>query len=95
MTFARRPSGGEQFEIGRGYSGFLEGFECEMRAVDQSHYHDYLGWCRWLYRGNSFKAVQLVYPDTKGVWPWESRASARFRRWQLLLDRPAVPNQRN
>jgi len=94
-TYNNRVRDGKQFEIGRTYPGFVGGFECEIRAVDPSHYHDYLGWCRWLYRGNNFKAVQLVYPDTKGVWPWEAGASVWFRQWQPLLDKPAARNERN
>ena len=71
------------------YNGFIEGFGCEMRAVDQSYYKEYLGWCRWLYGGNNFKAFQLVYPSTEGIWPWEAAASEWFRARQPLLDQPA------
>src|SRR5262245_10111801 len=63
-NYNNRVRAGERFEIGRAYPDFVGGFECEIRAVHESHFHGYLGWCRWLYRGNDFKAVQLVYPDT-------------------------------
>jgi hypothetical protein len=84
-----RVRSGEVFKPGRACEGFIEGFGCEMRVVDTSHYKDYLGWCRWLYRGNDFKVFQLIYPNTDGVWPWEPDASEWFRARQPLLDRPA------
>lgn len=89
--YNRRVRSGERFEDGQFAGGFLEGFDCLFREVDRAHYRDYLGWARWLYRGNDFPTLQLVYPTTSGVWPWQPEASEWFRRWQTLLVPP--PNQ--
>jgi hypothetical protein len=88
-SYNKRIRTGERFEHGRGYSDFVGGFDCQMRPVDSSHYRDYLGWCRWFYKGDNFRVMQLVYPTTSGIWPWEPQASEWFRKWQPLLDKLA------
>ena len=87
--YNRRVRAGERFEIGQSYSGFIGGFDCRIGRVDKSHYHNYLGWCRWLYKGNDFQILQLIYPTTSGTWPWDVAAPESFRVWQPLLDKTA------
>jgi hypothetical protein len=88
-----RVRAGERFKIGACYSGFIEGFECQVRAVDPSRFKEYMGWCLWFYKGPNFHAIQLVYPTTTGIWPWEPKASESFRAWQPLLDTPCVEDE--
>lgn len=76
---------GEAFEDGKFYSDFLEGFEVKMIDVDPKHYKEYLGWGLWLYKGDTFKVLQLVYPDSSGAWPWDESVSDSFKKWQPLL----------
>ncbi|HEY3306051.1 MAG TPA: DUF4262 domain-containing protein [Candidatus Binatia bacterium] len=76
---------GESFETDRLYPGFLEGFEVLFVPVGSEHYPEYLGWNRWLYGGDQFKTLQVVYPTTDGIWPWNERASKWFRNRQRLL----------
>lgn len=78
----------ESFMPGTLYAGFLEGFDVQFAPVERSHYRDYLGWARWLYRGDEFPALQLIYPSTSGAWPWDSEASEDFRARQPLLGAP-------
>jgi hypothetical protein len=92
--YNRRVRAGEKFAIGSFYHGFVEGFECQIRTVDQAYFKEYMGWCLWLYQGPNFQAIQLVYPTTSGIWPWELEASESFRAWQPLLDTPLAPNSR-
>jgi hypothetical protein len=92
-SYNRRVRGGEVFENLGVYNDFIEGFGCQMRVMDQCFYKNYLGWCRWMYGGNNFKVLQLVYPTTEGIWPWEPRASEWFRTRQPLLDQPAPIDQ--
>jgi len=87
--YNRRVRSGERFGDGQFAGGFLEGFDCVFREVDRAHYRDYLGWARWLYRSNEFPTLQLVYPTTSGVWPWQPEASEWFRKWQTMLAPPA------
>jgi len=83
-----RVRAGNRFSAGQRVDGFLEGFECEFRGVDPSHYRDYFGWNLWLYGGTGFEIVQLVFPDTSGYWPWNSEASEYFQKRQPLLEIP-------
>jgi hypothetical protein len=76
---------GERFAPGQRYSGFLEGFDVQFLLADRAHYEEYFGWNRWLYDGNEFDVLQMVYPSTDGVWPWGAGASAWFRARQQLL----------
>ena len=84
--YNRRVRAGEQFSPGQFASGFVEGFDCQFREVHRSHYHEYFGWDIWLYGGNEFRVLQLVYPTTDGVWPWDTEASKWFVAWQPVLD---------
>jgi len=87
--YNRRVKAGEAFEPYERYAGFIEGFECEVRPVHRSHFNEYFGHCLWLYNGPNFHVVQLVWPNTSGVWPWQDAASEWFKSWQPLLDLPA------
>jgi hypothetical protein len=83
--YNRRTRAGDVIAPGCAYDGFLDGFSTQFVAVAVEHFAEYLGWNRWLYGGNDFSVLQLVYPTTDGVWPWDQAASASFRRWQPLL----------
>ena len=69
-------------------SGFFEGFECEIRSVHASHFEDYFGQDLRFYDGPHFRMLQIVYPNTAGIWPWDTEADAWFRAREPLLDRP-------
>lgn len=76
---------GEIFEVGKYYSGFLEGFDICIGAVPLSVYDDYLGQDIDFYGGRDFQAVQVIYPTTEGVWPWTNDAPESFLQWQPVL----------
>lgn len=63
---------------------------CQIGAVHISHYQELFGWSRWYYQGNNFEALQLIYPDTSGNWPWEANASQWFKKWQRDLSKPML-----
>ncbi|MFN7972993.1 MAG: DUF4262 domain-containing protein [Acidobacteriota bacterium] len=88
-----RVRAGERFEPGQRASGFLGGFDVEFRRVDRSHYREHLGWALWLHQGIDFETLQLVYPNTSGVWPWEAESDDWFRARQPLLDTPRTPGE--
>jgi hypothetical protein len=90
--YNRRVRGGELFEAGQTVSGFLQGFDCQLRSVDPSHYREYFGWNLRFYNGARFRVLQLVYPTVEGIWPWDADATEWFRRRQPLLDVPATGN---
>jgi hypothetical protein len=86
--YNRRIRAGEPVAAGQKYSGFIEGFDVLAERVHTSNYHEYLGYNLWLYQGPDFEVLQLVYPNTSGVWPWEDSANEWFRNWQPMLSRP-------
>jgi hypothetical protein len=89
--YNRRVRQGQPCEPGVRYSGFIEGFEVEVVKVDHSFYKEYFGYNIWLYQGQQFEVVQIVYPNTSGVWPWEPTADEWFRNRQPILNQAGVP----
>lgn len=87
--YHRRVKAGEEFVPGKFYSDFIEGFDCQVRDVHPSHYEEYFGFNLWFYKGRAFKVIQLVWPTTKGNWPWDPEASEWYLSQQPLLDMPA------
>jgi hypothetical protein len=55
--YNRRIRIGERFAPGKLYTGFLEHFDIQFVVADRSHYEEYFGWNRWLYRGNGFEVL--------------------------------------
>ena len=66
-----------------------EGFACSFVPIIVDHYRHYLGYCIWFYRTlkQPFPAIQLVWPDTEGRFPWENGYDEQFFKLQRLLDR--------
>jgi hypothetical protein len=79
--YNNRAKAGEKFLPNKYYSGFLDNFDVTFRKVEKQHYPEYLGWARWLYKGDDFKVFQLIYPSTSGVWPWDHEAPNDFTRF--------------
>ncbi|TGQ17282.1 MULTISPECIES: DUF4262 domain-containing protein [unclassified Mesorhizobium] len=87
--YCRRVRDGERFRVGERASGFLGGgFDCQFGAVHPDHYPEYFGWDIWFYDGPDFRIMQLIFPTTSGVWPWDAEADEWFRKRQPLLDAP-------
>lgn len=80
--YNNRVKAGEVFENDQYYSGFIEDFEVAFKEVEQHHYPEYFGWASWLYSGNAFKALQLIYPSSSGIWPWDTEAPEDFK-WYI------------
>jgi hypothetical protein len=76
---------GERFNAGAFYPDFLEGFDVTFEQVDRRHYREHFGANLRLYDGDGFEVLQLVYPTTSGVWPWDPGAPESFQAWQPLL----------
>ena|SRR3989338_5184296 len=83
--YNRRVREGEQFVTGKKYDGFLEGFEVFFEPVNECHYKEYFGYNIWLYGGHDFKVLQVVWPSTTGIWPWQEEASEWLRNNQPML----------
>jgi hypothetical protein len=72
--YNNRIRGGETFQPDTFYSGFLEGFDVTFKEVEKKHYREHFGWGIWLYKSTDFRVLQLIYPSTRGVWPWDEAA---------------------
>ncbi len=65
-----------------------DGFACSVIPIAIEHYQEYLGYCIWFYRSleQPFPALQLIWPDKQGRFPWEGNYDQSFFRFQKLLD---------
>ncbi|MEG4191112.1 DUF4262 domain-containing protein [Microcoleus sp. Pol17_C1] len=83
--YSRRAKAGEEFAPGVLYLGFLEGFAVQFGHVSRDHRSEYMRSATWLHGTPDFSALQLIYPNTSGVWPWDDDADDWFRANQPLL----------
>ncbi len=81
----RRIREGHRYTLGVRYSDLLKDYDCEFRVVDPTRYDGFLNYALHYYRGSSFPALQLIWPDTHGNFPWDSDFEERFRADQPLL----------
>jgi hypothetical protein len=68
--------------------GLLGDYAAAAREVDLGRLHE-LAFAADLYRGVIYRAVQLVWPDRQGNFPWDRAASEHYRQGQPLLFTPA------
>ena len=54
------------------------GFECLIGEASFEKVSDYMHWARWLYKGQPFRAYQIIWPSTTGLFPWEPGAADWF-----------------
>jgi hypothetical protein len=83
---------GRRFEVGPTYDEILEGYECCFRSVHRSQYDDHFGQAIRFHEGYEFPVLQCVYPDRKGLFPWEKGCTPEFVAMQTLLDRERPPS---
>jgi hypothetical protein len=65
---------------GTAATDILAGYVCFFKTVKRDSYGDWFAADRWFYAGADFPAVQLLWPNTSNVYPWESEADD-FLRW--------------
>ena len=87
--YKNRIRSGDSFIPGTFYDGFLESFDVTFIEVAKEYYQEYFGWGLWYNNGDSFKMLQLVYPSTSGVWPWDKDVAESFLLFQPLLKEQA------
>ncbi|KPJ91599.1 MAG: hypothetical protein AMJ53_11280 [Gammaproteobacteria bacterium SG8_11] len=89
--YNKRVKSGEEFVPNSSYGGFLEGFDVVFKKMDKKFYKNYLGWGLWFYKGDAFEMLQMVFPTTSGIWPWEEDAPEDFLWFQPLLTSDSEP----
>lgn len=83
--YNQRLQNGASFKAGVFYDSFLEGVDVILGEVEKRHYAEYFGWNRWLYKGDDFKVLQMIWPSKSGHWPWDADAHEDYRWYQPLL----------
>jgi hypothetical protein len=77
------------------YGDIADGLEVVFLPVALPAYNEYLGYANWFYADlpAPYPALQMVWPDPNGVFPWQPGYDARFRRAQPLLgEAPEAPS---
>jgi len=80
---------GAQYKVGTVYSEFFTNGNAQLLAVDERNIRDYFGYAVWFNKGQEFPAMQLVWTDRDGKYPWEEGYGEEFKYRQPLLDRNA------
>lgn len=76
-------------EIGRNYHDIVEKYPVQFLTVDKRNIPDYFGQTISYYQTVDFPALQLIWPDDKGIFPYESDFREDLIYLQPLLDRNA------
>jgi hypothetical protein len=90
---AARARAGERFQAGDMLDDLLDGFQVTLRPVSRKHVGAHFRWALWYYEHQPSPTLQLVFPSTSGVWPWDPEASEFLRTQQPLLETAPLPNR--
>lgn len=86
---ADKVKAGETILTQKRYADFFEKGEAEFIGVDKRNLADYFGYAIDFYGSKDFPALQLVWTDRNGKFPWEKDFEEVFEFKQPLLDRNA------
>jgi hypothetical protein len=79
---------GERFEDGDVVDGVVSGRAVAFRRVVLRHYPPYLGYAVWYHGGPRFPALQAIWSDGVGHFPWERWFPRELRDLQPVLCEP-------
>jgi hypothetical protein len=82
---------GARFVVGQQTHLFFEDRVCTFRMVPEAQFLNYLGWDLWFYDGPVFTAMQLLWPDAQGRFPWSIGVEVAFRDLQPVLEELKAP----
>jgi Domain of unknown function (DUF4262) len=85
-SIVTRIEAGAKFEEGELISDIAT-FPLTFVPVELDNYRDYLGYAMWFYGSMPapFPALQLIWPDASGLFPWQEGYDSRFSELQPLL----------
>jgi len=83
---AQLVTAGRRFEHGQTVDGLFPGAPAALRRVGEQHYAGYLDDALARYGSPEFAALQIVFPDRQGRFPWDPGADLRMRLVQPVLD---------
>jgi hypothetical protein len=78
---------GKKVPLDKDVQGFLEGFQVRFLPVLQAHLSAQMTYATQFYGNDQFNALQLVWPDRKGYFPYQPGFYKKWRPLQKLLDR--------
>lgn len=76
---------GAVFADGNQSDEILRGHTCQFRGVLPSHFPAHFGRAGWFYGSWGFPAIQCVWPDQAGRFPWEPECEQVIIRVQAAL----------
>jgi Domain of unknown function (DUF4262) len=85
---ADRIRDGQRFEHGELAGGIVNGREVAFRRIVSRHYAAYLGHAVWYHGGARFPALQAVWADEEGHFPWDRWFRRELRDAQPMLFEP-------
>ena len=77
----------EEIEPYKKYDDFTENLTVAFVPVSLEYYGEYLGYANWYYGAlpKPYPAMQMVWPDREGKYPWEQGYDKRFLQLQPIL----------
>ncbi len=84
--------GGATYGAAEAYSEILKGYSVTFRSVPEYQHAAYLGTALRYYGERAFRALQLIYPNRDGLWPWDTEVSNAFRELQPVLADTPLPD---
>ena len=85
--YNRQVRAGTRFKRGVLYPGFLVGFDVYIEPARKKMVAEYTFGCDRHYGDKEYSVVQIVWPSTSGVWPWQKTASEWLKDNQPMLGR--------
>lgn len=87
---ADRIHAGERFEHGDFADGIVNGREIAFRRIVPRHYAAHLGHAVWYHGGVRFPALQALWADEEGHFPWDRWFRRELRDAQPVLFEPEL-----
>lgn len=77
----------KKLEIHEDDFDFLEEFPVQFISVSSENFKDYFGYGMWFYNYQPFPALQLIWPDKNGFFPWHEGCDKKMKSEQPLMDK--------
>jgi hypothetical protein len=72
-THAQHPDAPKVFYPGSVHYGIMSERPVVFEQVDRARYEEWFAMAFHLYPGGDFAAIQMLWPDRRGRWPWDPR----------------------
>jgi len=76
---------GQTYEAGQSYKNIAQNLPAYFGRVEDRHISDYFGQAQLHHKREVFPALQMVWSDPSGLFPWQDGFEERFRERQPLL----------